>query len=88
MRSNLVFDAMAYVNNRYLLCQLVAQAARKLHKPGTRMQDTANDVLIRVSQSDPGRALVTGRRSSVVAFAPSVSSTEPDQGNDQTQTAA
>lgn len=88
MRSKLVFDAMAYVNNRYLLSQLVAKATRKLHKPGTRMQDTANDVLIRVSQSSPVRALVTERKSSIVAFAHLVSSTEPDESNDQAQTAA
>ena len=88
VRSNLVFDAMAYVDNRYLLSQLVAKATRKLHKPGTRMQDTANDVLIRVSQSSPVRAQVTERKSSIVAFAHAVSSTEPDEGNDQAQTAA
>ena len=88
MRSNLVFDAMAYVNNRYLLSQLVSKATRKLHKPGTRIQATANEVLIRLSQSNPVSALVTERKSSIVAFAHPVSSTVPDEGNDQAQTAA
>ena len=52
MRSNLVFGAMANVPNRYLLSQLASKAARKLHRPGTRMQDTTNDVLARFSRSN------------------------------------
>ena len=88
MRSNLVFNAKICVNNPYLLCQLVAKATRKLHKPGTRMQDTANDVLTRVSQPSPAMALVPERKSSIVAFAHSVLSPDPDECNDQAQTAA
>lgn len=53
MRSDLVFGAMTNVPNRYLLARLAAKAARTLHKPGTRMQDTANEVLARFSSSDP-----------------------------------
>jgi hypothetical protein len=53
MRSDLVFGAMANVPNRYLLSQLASKAARKLHRPGTRMQDTTNDVLARFSRSNP-----------------------------------
>ena len=44
MRSDLIFGALAHVNNRYQLCQLAAKATRKLHKPNTRLQDTANEV--------------------------------------------
>lgn len=88
MRSDLVFDAEMHVHNRYLLCQLVAKATRKLHKPGTRMQDTANDVLIRVGQSSSAKALVTERKSPIVEFAHSVSFTEPDESSNQAQTAA
>jgi hypothetical protein len=53
MRSDLVFGAMTNFPNRYLLSQLASKAARKLHKPGTRMQDTANDVLVRFSLANP-----------------------------------
>jgi hypothetical protein len=53
MRSDLVFGAMKDVPNRYLLSQLVSKAARKLHRTGTRMQDTTNDVLMRFSRANP-----------------------------------
>jgi|SRR5580658_135610 hypothetical protein len=53
MRSELVFGAMANVPNRYLLSQLASRAARKLHKAGTRMQETTNEVLVRFSRADP-----------------------------------
>ena len=52
MRSDLVFGAMTHVPNRYLLCQVAFKAARKLHRPGNRMQETANDVLVRFSRSN------------------------------------
>jgi hypothetical protein len=53
MRSGLVFGAMTNVPNRYLLSQLASKAARKLHKPGTRMRDTTNDILVRFSRANP-----------------------------------
>jgi hypothetical protein len=53
MRSELVFDAMANVSNRFLLTMLAAKATRKLHRPNTRIQETANDVLVRLSHSKP-----------------------------------
>jgi hypothetical protein len=53
MRSDLVFGAIKVVPNRYLLSQLAAKVARKLHRPGTRMQDTTNDVLLRFSGASP-----------------------------------
>jgi hypothetical protein len=53
MRSDLVFGAMRNVSNRYLLSQLAPKAARKLHRSGTRMQDTTNDVLVRFSRANP-----------------------------------
>ena len=46
MRSNLVFGALAQIDNRYQLCRVAAKATRMLHKPRTRLQDTANEVLI------------------------------------------
>jgi hypothetical protein len=53
MRSQLIFGAMTHVRNRYELCQLASKAARKLHKPTTRLQDTMNEVLVRFKQSNP-----------------------------------
>ena len=45
MRSNLIYGAIAPVQNRYMLCQLVSKATRKFHRPATRVQDTMNQVL-------------------------------------------
>ena len=56
MRSDLVFGALSHVANRYQLCQLASKATRKLHKPNTRLQDTANEVLARLQTTDPGSA--------------------------------
>jgi len=53
MRSQLIFGALTHVRNRYELCQLASKAARKLHKPTTRLQDTMNEVLVRFRQSNP-----------------------------------
>ena len=52
MRSDLIFDALHTLRNRYMLCQLASKATRKFHKPNTRIQDTMNDVLTRIAQSD------------------------------------
>ena len=51
MRSDLIYDALDTVRNRYLLCQLISKATRKFHKPNTRVQDTMNDVLVRVGKA-------------------------------------
>jgi len=51
MRSDLVYGAALDVSNRYQLCQLTAKAARKLHKPNARLQDTINDVLVHLNVS-------------------------------------
>jgi len=53
MRSDLIFRALAHLENRYQLCQLASKATRKLHKPNTRLQDTTNDVLTRFQQTNP-----------------------------------
>ena len=45
MRSDLVFEAIYHVPNRYQLCQLASKATRKMHRPNTRVPDTANHVL-------------------------------------------
>jgi hypothetical protein len=56
MRSDLVFGALSHVSNRYQLCQLASKATRKLHKPNTRLQDTANEVLARFHTINPSSA--------------------------------
>ena len=53
MRSELVFGAMTYISNRYLLTMLAARATRKFHRPNTRIQDTTNDVFERFTRADP-----------------------------------
>ena len=53
MRSELIFGAMANISNRFLLSNLTAKATRKLHKPNTRIQDTANDVFAHFSRANP-----------------------------------
>ena len=45
MRSNLVFEAIYHVPNRYQLCQLASKATRRMHRPNTRVTDTTNHVL-------------------------------------------
>jgi hypothetical protein len=54
MRSDLVFGALSHVSNRYQLCQLASKATRKLHKPNTRLQDTAYEVFARFQTVNPG----------------------------------
>ena len=53
MRSELVFGASAQVSNRFLLTKLAAKATRKFHRPNTRIQETTNDVFVRLSRSSP-----------------------------------
>ncbi len=52
MRSELVFEAVHTLRNRYTLCQLASKATRRFHKPNTRIQDTTNDVLNRIADAD------------------------------------
>jgi hypothetical protein len=58
MRSELVFEAVHTLRNRYTLCQLASKATRKFHKPNTRIQDTTNDVLLRIADADRRNVIV------------------------------
>jgi hypothetical protein len=58
MRSDLVFDAVHTLRNRYTLCQLASKATRKFHKPNTRIQDTTNDVLNLIADSERQDVLI------------------------------
>jgi hypothetical protein len=53
MRSELVFGAMTYVSNRFLLTRLAAKATRSFHRSNTRIEDTANEVLERFTHTNP-----------------------------------
>ena len=53
MRSELIFGAMTYVPNRYLLTRLASKATRRFHRPNTRIADTANEVFERFTQVNP-----------------------------------
>jgi hypothetical protein len=53
MRSDLVFGAMKQVSNRFLLAKVLAKATREFHKPGARVEDTTNDVLVRCGCANP-----------------------------------
>jgi hypothetical protein len=53
MRSELIFGAMTYVSNRFLLTRLASKATRSFHKPDTRIQDTANRVFERFAHVNP-----------------------------------
>jgi hypothetical protein len=53
MRSELVFGATTYISNRFLLTRVAAKAIRRFHRPNTRIQETANEVLERFARVNP-----------------------------------
>ncbi len=53
MRSELIFGAMTYVSNRFLLTRLASKATRTFHRPNTRIEDTANEVFERFARANP-----------------------------------
>jgi hypothetical protein len=53
MRSELIFGAMTYVPNRFLLVGLAAKATRSFHRANTRIADTASEVLERFAHDNP-----------------------------------
>jgi hypothetical protein len=53
MRSELIFGAMTYVSNRFLLTRLASKATRSFHRPNTRIEDTANEVFERLAHANP-----------------------------------
>lgn len=58
MRSDLVFEAVHTLRNRYTLCQLASKATRRFHKPNTRIQDTTNEVLHRIADTDRHNVII------------------------------
>lgn len=55
MRSDKVFNSLHTLQNRYMLCQLASKATRRFHRPNTRIQDTMNEVLDRISGTERDR---------------------------------
>jgi hypothetical protein len=53
MRSELIFGALTYVPNRFLLTSLASMATRRFHRPNTRIEDTANEVFERFTHNNP-----------------------------------
>jgi hypothetical protein len=53
MRSDLVFGAIKQVSNRFLLAKGLAKATRAFHRPGTSIEDTIIDVLVRCGSANP-----------------------------------
>jgi hypothetical protein len=51
MRSDIVFDALQ-TKNRFELCHQTFRAIRLLHKNNTRIEDTANDALMRLAGAE------------------------------------
>ena len=52
MRSDLVFAAQQRLPNRYMLCRVLASATRKFHKRATRIEDTTDAMLRRISNAN------------------------------------
>jgi hypothetical protein len=53
MRSELIFGAMTYVPNRFLLARLASKTIRSFHRPNTRIADTADEVFERFAHVNP-----------------------------------
>lgn len=88
MRSDLVFGAITNVPNRYLLTHLASKAVRKLHRPGTRMQDTANSVFAHFSASVPLSEKHVESHPSVVEIPGARPRADALRNNDKEQNAA
>ena len=80
-RSELVFAARVHQPNRYQLCRLVALATRKLHKPSDRIQDTINDVLVRLAapHTEAGTPVPENDSASPIASGISIFRTAPSE---------
>lgn len=67
MRSDLIYHALDTVRNRYLLCQTISKATRKFHKPNTRVQETMNEVLVRVGKAQEAESVIEIKSAEKVA---------------------
>ena len=51
MRSENVYRALEHGRSRYEICQVVSKSVKRLHKPGTRFQDTINYTLLNMTNA-------------------------------------
>ena len=58
MRSDSIIKTLDTGQNRFELCHQVFKAIQKLHFPGNRVQDTANDALQRLAGAERQEPLV------------------------------
>ncbi len=56
MRSEILSETLG-TQNRFAFCHMIFKAIRKLHKPSTRIQDTANDALQRLAGLEQQKVL-------------------------------
>lgn len=49
MRSENVYRAVEHGRSRYEICQVVSKSVKRLHKPGSRFQDTINYTLVHMT---------------------------------------
>jgi hypothetical protein len=49
MRSEIIFRAKEIIANKYMLCQSVAKATRRLHISSTNTQETINNAFERIA---------------------------------------
>lgn len=76
MRSDIVFDALQ-TKNRFELCHQAFKAIRLLHKNNTRIEDTANDVLMRIADTaQPEEVIVKQTDAVTLSVEPSPASSE------------
>lgn len=54
MRSENVFRALKYGRSRYEICQVVSKDVKRLHKSGSRFQDTINFTLTHIPEPAEG----------------------------------
>jgi len=66
MRSDIVFKAL-HTTNRFALCHLAFKAIRKLHNPGNRIQDTANNAIRLLAGAEQQRNTETQPEQAAIA---------------------
>jgi hypothetical protein len=52
MRSDLAYQAMLKVDNRFLLCRMISLSTKKFHDPRSRVQDTICNVIERIANTE------------------------------------
>lgn len=67
MRSENVYRALEHGRSRYEICQVVSKSVKRLHKPGTRFQDTINYTLLHMTA--PAEVLEAAPAKSAVRLA-------------------